>query len=255
MFHSNLMHIAIKQFFSDKMNTNAEGASKEKTEWKELILLAEEQIKPTKMNNPKRTVTSWLILGLTKLQFFYKTGCVFLSLVTFSVQVPITVYLVPQILSSSNFPMQVVLVIFYMNKVALYSLCPLANYLLGSSVKDFMDIKELPYPQYWYLLLTATIAKISVHVISIYGYGNGYQPLYHIPDMLNIFMILLLALVIGSMTSTLTRQCKKIKFYQEDELVENGKKLLSDFQSLKEGCQMGMFISIVFQTTILVLQV
>ena len=203
-----------------------------------------------------RTGPSCLILGLTKLQFFTKAGCFIWTLILISAQVTITINMLGYILSFFNFPMQVVAVMTFVSKMTLFSLCPVAIYLVGNSAEDILNSKDLAYPQYWYLLLFAVISEFILYAANIYGYWTDLQQLLTlILEMFNFLLSVQLSVVIGSMTSSLAKRCTKLSFDQENNLVENGKKLLKDFRGLKEGSQMGMLIVIVFQTTLLVLKV
>ena len=203
-----------------------------------------------------RTAPSCLILGLTKLQFFTKAGCFIWTLILISAQVTIAINMLGYMLSFFNFPMQVVTVMTFVSKMALFSLCPLAIYLVGNSAKHILNSTDLSYPQYWYLLLLAVISEGTICAARIYGFWPDFQQLPTlIIDMFNFLLGVQLAVVIGSMTSSLARRCNELSFDQENSLLENGKKLLKEFRGLKEGSKMGMLIVIVFQTTLLVLQV
>ena len=212
------------------------------------------QITDSEMHH--QTTSSLLIVCLTKLQFFTKPGLIVWSLIISAVEAIFAFHLYERFSSFYTFPMQVVTAFNVMSQIALYVLCPLAIFLIGSSSTALLNSLDIRYPQYWYLLILGTISE-CIHVVgTIYSYHATFGQIY--PMLLEIFKLvisLLLALVIGCTTSTLEHKFDKLSTDQEDDFVEYGKKLLKGFKCLKKGCQMGLFIVIVFKTTMFLLTV
>ena len=206
------------------------------------------------MHQQKRTASSWLILCLSKLLFFSKLGLVIWSCLTLSAQVPSLLNL-NIFLQLNNFPMKVLLTTYFMSDTAFYGLCPLAIYLVSSTAAVNFKIKDMSYPQYWYLLLLGAISECIYFITSIYSYTAKSTYITWLVILYNFFMSMILAFIIGSSTSTLTKRCFELTINREDDFAGDGKILLRDFRALKECCQLGMFIGIVFQTTSLVLMV
>ena len=213
------------------------------------------QITDIEMHHQTRTAFSRLIVCLTKLKFFTKPGFIVWSLFISAVEAIYAVQ-VYELFTVYNLSMKIVVAINGMSQIGLYVLCPLAIFLVGSSSTELLNSLDIRYPQYWYLLLLGTISE-CIHVVgTIYSYHATFgQILVMLVSIFNLVISLLLALVIGCTTSTLVHKFDKLSTHQEDDFVEYGKKLLKDFKCSKKGCQMGLFIVIVFKTTMFLLTV
>ena len=199
-------------------------------------------------------VMKGIMILFSKLQFFSKPG-----LIIWSSFILISQFL-PQyntaklLLGSLNFPMQVLMVLFFGCKMTFYVLCPLAIFLMGRNAKFLLLTVDVQVPRYWPVIFLAKAFDALYIGVSYYMHWstNNKNIVF---DVYSTILDLILALVFGTAMATQCVLCSNLVSKQNNSLVSRGKEILRSFQQLKKGSQLGLFSVFVFRTSFLVLNV
>ena len=204
----------------------------------------------------KSTASSWFVFILGKVGFYNKLGVFFWSLFAAALQgLDIATY--DHFVGTDNWDASTMVeLVTFMVYLSMLFLTPTAIYKVHINCKIILNGKKLRAPPYPILLLLLgflnMVSLISVWFSQDLKFNSTDDFLFAIMrsilDFLSFVLLLLPNLLTGILTSTFKHQCHHFRNITTIEPKTEARRMLMEFRSIKEGCQIFLFFMFVGNT-------
>ena len=204
--------------------------------------------------NNERTVSSWFVILLGKLGFYNKLGVAFRSLMATAPQgYDSYTYLVKRrSWDASTMASLGICLVYFSMMISI----PTVIYKIQNSATSILQRKSLKLPLNSILLLFPTVIYTlnmlfiwfspDININSAEVFHNALASF--LTEFATLLILTLPHLLIGIMTSTFIHECEHFRQHITIEPKKEARRLLMLFRSIKDGCQVVLFVVFVGYT-------